>query len=374
MDIPFFKSLSLGGSALFKHREKGIVGIDLGSSSLKLVQLRKEKERAILETYGEISTAHYGGVEMGQSARLVDQKVLEMLEDLIKEANITARQAVVSLPLRVSFVSLLTLPIMNEKDLAEAVHYEARRYIPVPINEVILDWWSLPQGILSDAEREEGLVKEKKFIEVLLVAVHQQVLEKYRSIFKEAGIEIVSFEIEIFSQVRSAIAREVAPILLIDYGAQSTRFTIVDYNIVRMSHNADRGSQDLTLALSRSLGIDFERAEKLKRDTGLSLRPEHQEIKNVIEPLLDHNFSEGIRVMTEYKRRTNHSIKRIVFTGGGSLLKGLIDFSINKFGVEARLSNPFQKVEYPPFLEPALRDLSPIFSTALGLALREMQK
>jgi len=360
MDIPFFKSLSLGGSALFKHREKGIVGIDLGSSSLKLVQLRKEKERAILETYGEISTAHYGGVEMGQSARLVDQKVLEMLEDLIKEA--TARQAVVSLPLRVSFVSLLTLPIMNEKDLAEAVHYEARRYIPVPINEVILDWWSLPQGISSDAEREEGLVKEKKFIEVLLVAVHQQVLEKYRSIFKEAGIEIVSFEIEIFSQVRSAIAREVAPILLIDYGAQSTRFTIVDYNIVRMSHNADRGSQDL------------ERAEKLKRDTGLSLRPEHQEIKNVIEPLLDHNFSEGIRVMTEYKRRTNHSIKRIVFTGGGSLLKGLIDFSINKFGVEARLSNPFQKVEYPPFLEPALRDLSPIFSTALGLALREMQK
>src|SRR3989344_4546380 len=362
MDIPFFKSLSLGGSALFKHREKGIVGIDLGSSSLKLVQLRKEKERAILETYGEISTAHYGGVEMGQSARLVDQKVLEMLEDLIKEANITAKQAVVSLPLRVSFVSLLTLPIMNEKDLAEAVHYEARRYIPVPINEVILDWWSLPQGISSDAEREEGLVKEKKFIEVLLVAVHQQVLEKYRSIFKEAGIEIVSFEIEIFSQVRSAIAREVAPILLIDY------------DIVRMSHNADRGSQDLTLALSRSLGIDFERAEKLKRDTGLSLRPEHQEIKNVIEPLLDHNFSEGIRVMTEYKRRTNHSIKRIVFTGGGSLLKGLIDFSINKFGVEARLSNPFQKVEYPPFLEPALRDLSPIFSTALGLALREMQK
>jgi len=349
-----------------------VLGIDFGSSSLKLVQVRKENERAVLETYGELSCGPYGGMEVGKSVKLVSEKVAEMLRDLIKEANVTSRRAVVAIPLRSSFVTVISLPLMSEADLKEAVPFEARRFIPVPLGEVIIDWWVLPQGI--SGEREEGLTKERKFIDVLLVAIHREVVEKYQGIFKEIGIEVASFEIEVFGQVRSALAREVAPLLLVDFGALSTRFTIVDYGIVRMSHGLDHGSQDLTQALSRSLGIDFERAEKLKRDTGLSSRPEHKEIRAVLEPLVDFAFSEGLRVTSEYRRRSEHSLKRIALTGGGANLKGLVDFCINKFGLEARLVNPFSRVEYPPFLEPALKELGPTFSTALGLALRELQE
>ena len=375
MDIPFFKNLSFAkGLALFKRKEASVLGIDLGSSSLKLVQVRKENERAVLETYGELSSGPYGGMEVGKSVKLVGEKVGEMLRDLIKEANVTSRRAVVAIPLRSSFVTVISLPLMSEADLKEAVPFEARRYIPVPPGEVIIDWWVLPQGISGEREKEEGLAKERKFMDVLLVAIHREVVEKYQSIFKEIGIEVASFEIEVFSQVRSALSREVAPLLLVDFGALSTRFTIVDYGIVRMSHGLDRGSQDLTQALSRSLGIDFERAEKLKRDTGLSPRPEHKEIRAVLEPLVDFAFSEGLRVTSEYRRRSEHSLKRIALAGGGANLKGLVDFCINKFGLEAKLVNPFSRVEYPPFLEPALKELGPTFSTALGLALRDLQE
>ncbi len=375
MDIPFFKNLSLSkGLALFTRKESSVLGIDLGSSSLKLVQVRKENERAILETYGELSAGPYGGMEIGKSVRLVGEKVIEMLRDLIKEANVTSHRAVVAIPLRSSFVTVISLPLMSEADLQEAVPFEARRWIPVPPGEVIIDWWVLPQGISGEREREEGLAKERKFMDVLLVAIHREAVEKYQSIFKEVGIEVASFEIEVFSQVRSVLAREVAPLLLVDFGALSTRFTIVDYGIVRMSHGLDRGSQDLTSALSRSLGIDFERAEKLKRDTGLSSRPEHKETRAVLEPLIDYAFSEGLRVTSEYRRRSGHSLRRVVLTGGGANLKGLVDFSVNKFGLEAKLANPFGRVEYPAFLEPALKELGPTFSTALGLALRDLQE
>ncbi len=374
MDVPFFKNLPASTLALFKEKETSVVGIDFGSSSLKMVQLKKVKERAVLQTYGELALGPYGGGEIGKTAKLVDQKAVEMIKDLMKEANITSRHAVVSIPLRSSFITLASFPVMSDKDLNEAIPYEARRYIPVPTSEVLMDWWVLPPGISGWADKDEGFAKERKFSEVLLVAIHRDVVEKYQNILKEAGMESSSFEIEAFSQVRSLLSREVAPVLIVDLGASSAKVTLVDYGIVRLAHNIDRGFQDLTQALSRALGVDFERAEKLKRDTGLSDRPEHKEIVSVVRPLLEYIFSESLKVATEYRRRSNHSIKRVILTGGGANLKGILEFSINKFGVETKLANPFGKVQYPAFLEPALKEIGPSFSTALGLGLRELQE
>ncbi|MBI2609837.1 type IV pilus assembly protein PilM [Candidatus Giovannonibacteria bacterium] len=374
MDIPFFKNLSLAkGLALFKPKAASVLGIDLGTSSFKIVQLRRDKEQGVLETYGELASGPYGGAEIGKSVKLVDQKIVEMIGDLLKETNATSKSAVVSIPLRNSFVTKISLPLMSETELAEAITYEARRYIPVPSNEVIIDWMLLPQSIASSDREDEGFAKERRFMDVLLVAIHRELVEKYQSIFKTADLNVLAFEIEVFSQVRSVLGREVAPVLIVDIGAQSTRLTVVDYGIVRLSHNLDRGSQDLTQALSRSLNIDFERAEKLKRETGLSGRPEHKEIVGVIQPLLDYIFSEAERVSTDYHQRNNRAIKRVILAGGGANLKGIVDFSINKFGIESSTANPFSRVTYPAFLEPVLKDLGPTFSNSLGLALRALQ-
>lgn len=374
METSFLKKFSLGkGFALFK-RESRVLGVDLGSASLKIVQLRKEKEKAILETYGEIATGPYAGMPVGKSVRLLDTKVLEMLGELMREAKVTAENAVVSIPLRSSFVKIISMPPMSEEELKDAIPYEARKYIPVPTNEVIMDWWVLPRNISSEARNQEGFMKEQGTQEILLVAIHRELIEKYQNIFRSAGLNVSAFEIEIFSQARSVLGRETQPSLLVDMGAQATRFIIVDYGVVRLAHTLDRGALELTDALSRSLGIDFERSERLKKDTGLSSRPEHKEIRGVIEPILDHIFSEGARVGSEYYRRSSRPIKKAWMVGSGALLGGVVDFSVNKFGMEVRLGDPFRKVEYPAFLEDTLKKVGPTFATALGAALREFEE
>lgn len=375
ISIPFVKKLQLPKTLqLWERKGQSVLGIDIGSSSLKAVQLRKEKERAILETYGELATGPYGQAFVGQAVQLVEDKMVEMIKDVIKEAGITTKEAVVSIPLRSSFVTLVDLPQMGEKELAEAVPFEARRYIPVPTQEVVIDWWAIPEGFGTQKQKEdEVFAKKKKTMQVLLVAIHKNIIEKYQSIIKAAGLKAKSFEIEVFSTMRSIIRHELSPILIIDFGASSTKMTMIDYGIVRMSHTIDRGSQDLTSALAKSLGIEFARAEEIKREIGLSPKPEYQQEVGVIEPLLDYVLSDAGRMVEDYRKKSGRAATHVVLAGGGALLNGLVDFTVKRVGLTAKLADPFARLEYPVFLQPVLKDIGPSFATAIGLAMRELK-
>ena len=377
LDISFLKNLPLPTSFWpWKKESESILGIDFGSSSIKIAQLRKQQERAVLETYGELALGPYGGAEVGRASRLVEAKVKEALLDLIKEAVVKAKDAVVSIPVRSSFITVIEMPVMSEGELAEAIKFEARRYIPVPLSEVILDWWVIPEGFAQNTaaeEESEGLGKKKKFMSVLLVAIHNEVIDKYRSLLTAAGLKVSSFEIEIFSAVRALVGNDLSPILMLDFGASSTKVSVVDYGIVRMVYAYERGAQEITEILSGSLGVDFARAEEIKRSVGLSEKPEHQEIKSAIEPLLDHALSEANRVFVDYRRKTGRSVSRVIIYGGGAQLKGLTEKVAEKFGLEASLGQPFSRVEYPALVQPAVKEVGPSFAITIGLALRGLK-
>jgi len=373
MDIPLFKRWSASKKfGLWKKKQQSIIGIDIGSSAIKVVQLKKEKERAVLETYGELAIGPYAQASVGQVSRLIDKKLIEALSDVIKEAGVTAKKTVVSIPLRSSFIIMIELPVSPDNDnFDKIVRFEARKYIPIPLSEVEFDWLKVPPA-LETPQQSNVKAGKKPLSQVLLAAVHKDVIEKYKRIISQAGLYLQGFEIEVFGIARSVISRETYPILLIDFGASAAKMLVVDYGIIRLSHVMEHGSQNLTLALSRSLNVDFSRAEEMKREIGLSNRPEHQEIKNIMEPILDYIFLEANRVMSDYRRKYSRSIGRIILTGGGSLLKGIVDYTVKKFGIEVNLANPFAKVEYPAFLQPVLKQAGPEFSVALGLALREL--
>ncbi|MBI2023777.1 pilus assembly protein PilM [Candidatus Giovannonibacteria bacterium] len=374
MEIPFLNKFSLGnGLALFK-KESGVLGIDFGSANLKIVQLKKGKTRPILETYGEIATGPYAQMPVGKSVRLVDTKAVEMISDLLGEARAKSREASVSIPLRSSFVKIITLPLISEKEITEAIPYEVRKHIPVPLDEVIINWWILPQGEFSKNQGEEGFIKEHKSQEVLLAAIHRDLVQKYQNIFKGAEIGVKSFEIEIFGNARSALNPSLHPSLIIDLGAQTSRYTVIDYGLVRLAHTLDSGSADLTDSISKSLGVDFVRAERLKQDIGFSQRPENKEIRSVIEPVLEYILSEGVRVSSEYGERSGRKINKVCLIGGGALLGGVVEFAINKFGLEVERALPFNKVEHPAFLEDNLKQIGPVFATALGAAMRALEE
>ncbi len=364
--IPFLKDLDL-----FK-KTRNALGVDIGTAGIKVVQIRKEKERAVLETYGEIATGPYANMSVGQSVKLSEDKAVEALKDVLKEANVTATKAVVSIPLKSSFVTVIKIPVIEGKNMSEMIELEARRYVPVAISEVEMDWWVLPEMTEDKSEEEQGSSK-RKFAKVLLVAIHKNVIAKYKDIISRAGLEISGLEIESFSMMRSCVGRETDPVVLIDIGSSAAKMTIVDFGIMMAVHTLPKGSQDLTLAISHSLGVDFSRAEEMKREIGLSELPEHKEIKDIIEPILEYIFADIGRMIRGYQKKHGRTASRVVLTGGGALLKGIVDFSVKRLSLETALADPFSKTEYPAFLSGALKDAGPSFSISLGLALRGLQ-
>jgi type IV pilus assembly protein PilM len=274
----------------------------------------------------------------------------------------------VSIPLKSSLVTVISLPVVSGSRIDEMVNIEARRYIPVPISETLLDWRIIP-GFGGAQEEEAESSEKQKTMHVLLVAIHKDTIEKYKRIIAKSNLELLNFEIEIFSIARSSLAREVSPLLIVDLGASVTKLAIVDHGMVRFVRTISKAAQDLTLALSHSLGVDFNQAEDIKRKIGLSSKPEHREFAATMEPVLDYIFSETSRTILEYQKKHSRAISRIVLTGGGALLAGLAEKAVKQFGVEVSVADPFSKTAYPAFLKNALQEAGPSFSAAVGLAL-----
>ena len=322
-----------------------------------------------METYGEIAIGPYKDANVGQATKLTEDKAVEALKDVLRESNAKSEKAVISIPLHSSFVTVIDLPTVEEKNIGEMIKMEARRYIPLPIAEVEIDWWVLPQGL--ESEVVQGV--DKTMTKVILVAIHKNIIEEYTRVVSSAGLEVTALEIESFSSIRSIISNESAPIVAIDFGASSSKIAIVDGGVIRAAHSIARGSQDLTLALSRSMGVDFSRAEETKREIGLSDLPEHKEIASVISPILEHVLSEVNSFIKNYQRKERRAVERVVLTGGGALLNGLVEFVVKRLGLETSLADPFSKTDYPVFLAGALKESGPMFSVSVGLALRGLQ-
>ena len=359
-------------SSLFSKEVKSVLGVDIGTSAIKIVQLRREHGHVILETYGAIALGPYAGVEIGRATSLPAERIAEALKDVIREANVTTTDAAISIPYSSSLVSVIKLPSSVEKQLAQVVPIEARKYIPVPINEVLLDWFVVSDG--------KGKAATDGKIEVLLVAIHNDTITKFRSIASDATLATAFFEIEVFSATRASLDHGLAPVAVCDMGAATTKFYVVERGLIHESHIINHGAQDLTLAASRGLGITVAQAEERKRKFGLLENTANfsgevgGDLKKSLELSLSPLLSEISRTITTYEARVSQTLGALVLTGGGATLKGLKAFAQQKIQTEIRLADPFGKTQAPAFLEPILKEAGPEFSVAVGLALRRLQE
>jgi type IV pilus assembly protein PilM len=358
---------------LFKQAKESVLGIDITSSSIKVVQIKNVKGKAVLETYGELSLGPYVGVEAGSATNLPPQKIAEALNDLLREAKTTTKNCAFSVPLSSSLVTIIEMPDVGRAELEKMIPLEVRKYIPVNISEVALDWWIIPteEELYGSAEESEPSTGGKK-VEVLVVAVHNEILEKYREIATLAEIAPSFYEVEIFSTIRSILDTEPAPAMVLDFGAAITKLYVVEHRIVRSSHVINRGSQAITQALSRSLGVSTAEAEELKRayDPATANPNTTETISLVISDI----FTEANRVLVSYQKRYNKNVAKVFLTGGGSVLGGIQPMASKAFDSEVVLGDPFMKTETPAFLADILRRAGPEFAVALGIALRKLEE
>jgi len=368
----FFSNLNL-----FKDDDgDSAVGIDIGSSAIKVVEIKKKKGKAVLETYGSIALGSYGEVDIGRVTNLPVEKIVEALKEVLKQSGVMTISSAFSIPVQSSLIFTISLPFqVKESELSTIVSTEARKYIPLAITEVALDYFVLPQ---KESSFEETNNPELSSIlpaktEVFVVAIQNDAVLKYRSVVDKSSLKANFFEIEIFSSVRANFEHELSLVLLMDFGASSTKLSLVEFGMVKSHHTINRGGADISLSISQSLNISFNKAEEFKKEFGLFENSIEKNIADIIKVHIDYIFSETNNVLLGYEKKYNRTISKVIFSGGGSLLKGLKEVASNNFRVEIEIGNPFSKVGTPEFLEKVLETTGPEFAIALGLALRKLQ-
>lgn len=360
--------------SLFAKKEKSVLGVDIGSSSLKVVQLRKEHGQAVLETYGELALGPYGGSEVGQATNLSAEQITETLKDLLREAKVTAKSAGVSIPFARSLLTLVKLPYRKDPvEQKTVIELEARKYIPVPVSEVQLDWFVVPKADDTGVTEPNphAMPEAHETIETLLVAVHNDELSLLQGIVANAGLTASFYEIEIFSTIRAVVEEQVRPVMILDVGAASTKTYVIEHGIVALSHAMSVGSQDITRAISVSTNVSIASAEALKKKEGLSGSVGALEGPEMV---FSRIFAEAHRVLTQYETAHQKSVTSIVLTGGGGVTKELAGYAKNIFSIDVRVANPFAKTEAPAFIRPTLEEIGPEFAVAVGLALRKLEE
>jgi len=370
----FKKILSTGLKSLpkkFIHPATSVVGIDIGSAAIKVVQLRKERGKAVLETYGTLSLGPFADRQAGEVTNLPPEKIVEALKALFSEAGVTTKNAAVGIPAAAGLVFLIELPPqIKPSEFDKVVPTESRKFIPVPISEVNLDWFVIPQRETIYEEEEEEKKTPPRPTEILVAAVPKDILARLKEIASGAELADPLYEHEIFSSLRANLAHEVVPVLIIDFGAAKTKLAIIERGVVRVFHSINRGSADITNNISKSLEIPFAQAEEIKKNEGLLAKDKN--IAGIINLGIDFILGETSNVVLNFEKKYNKSVSEVILTGGGSMLPGVSSKVKEVLKKDVFLSRAFAKTEAPAFLEKTLEKASPEFATAIGLALKKL--
>lgn len=350
---------------LFKKEEVGqTIGLDIGPSSIKVVQLRREKDKIILDTYGEIPLGPYGGMMVGQAVHLGEDKLVEAINDLFKEAKVTARNTVIAIDPSAAYVSLIKVPKVDDDQLRTMIPIEARKYIPIPLTEVQMDWWHIPTT--TNIGAQDGLIN------VVLAAVNNETLTMYERLVKAIGLTNVEYEIHGYSLIRSSAPHTHKMVLYIDIGSQYTTLSLVFQNIVLDMHVMSHGSQESTVQLSKALSVPIDTAEDTKRAFGYKGDFSNPYIKDIMQLSSYPLFGEVARLSLMYERKYNQHIEGIILAGGGARVSGVLDAYSQTVHIAGRIATPFERVQVPEFLSEMIERVGPSYAVALGCALKKL--
>lgn len=348
-----------------KKEEVGqAIGMDIGTSSVKVVQLRREKDKIILDTYGEVALGPYAGMKIGQGVNLGEEKLAEAVMDLFKEAKITARNTVVAIDPAAAYVSLVKVPKVTDEALRTMMPIEARKYIPIPLTEVQMDWWHVPSTVKFGVNDQN--------LSIVLAAVNNNTLTAYDKLVKKLELKNVEYEIHGYSLLRSSPTHTHKMVMYVDIGAQNTTLSLVFQGIVLDMHVISRGSQDSTTQLAKALSVPLDVAEDTKRTFGYKGDVTNPYVKDVMELSSYPLFGEVARLSLMYERKYNQSIEGIILAGGGSRIPGMLSAYSKTVHIAGRLVTPFEQVQVPEFLSEMIERIGPSYAAALGCALKKL--
>ncbi len=332
-------------------QDNSMLGVDIGSSSIKIVQLARGEGFA-LQTYGIVD------IPEPISSQTTDEqinKLAELLSNLMAAAKVSTKNCTMSLPNAAVFTSVIDMPKMADQEMESAMQFEAKKYVPLPFSEVTLSWI-----IISD--NADGAT-----CKVLLIAVPKQIRDIYIKLFTIAGLNLEIIEIEALSLIRSLTTEKDKNDVIIDIGAKVTGLNFVRNGTLQLTRNLSIGGDTITERIGQALNLSLPRAEQFKRDFGLH---NTDFLPEAVKPVLNLIKNEVGQIMGIYKA---HDVvpDRLVLVGGGAQLPGIVEYFSHELGIPATVGDPFAQIAYNESIKPILSRFALHFSVAAGLAMRK---
>jgi type IV pilus assembly protein PilM len=361
----------------FLDLQPEIFGLDISDLSLKIVKLKKRGEFFDVESCDEAEIKS-GIIENGiiKNKDALAQTIKKACEN-VKGKKLKTKYVVASLPEEKSFLEVIQMPKMKEGELSSAVLFEAENHVPLPIDQLYVDF----QIIIP-------IVDHLDHYDILIAAMHKEIVDSYVYCLKKAGLIPVALEVESQAIARALIKSEQSlyPIVLVDFGQTTTDFIIFSGKSIRFTSTLPVSSDQITEAISRGLNISYKEAEKIKQKHDLAGKKTSAEDKKVSEFILPvlNNLSDQIeKYINFYQEHSSHEHlpespekEKIIFCGGGAKMAGFAEFFSKKIKIPAEAGNPLVNIPAKKTNKSSLisEKNSLTFSTALGLALRGSKK
>lgn len=374
---------------LFGESNTSFLGIDIGSSSIKVVELKKKKDKVALVTYGFSDRLAENYTDIN---KLDIKSITSTIESIVRKAGFSSSHNVVSsLPTYTVFSSIINLSgNLNPKDLESAIQWEAKKVVPLPLKDIYLGWQKIGgEGLESknsfwsdnlakikltkdQAKPDTAAPKVKNSNKILLIGAPKNLIKSYAYTFKTLKFNLVSLETEVFGLIRSLIGNDKATSMIVQIGANSTNIFIVDKGVPVLSRSIDVGGLAITKAIGRTLNISLEKAEQFKYD--LAASSQGAAMPKMISDIVAPIFNEIKYVMEVFASKEGYIVEKIILTGGSAMLHGLPDYLSNALDVNVVIGDPWFRVAYPVEIKPVLEQIGPRLAVAIGLAMSEFDK
>lgn len=333
------------------------VGVDIGSKTIKIVEIAREGGKFYLKASGIVGHKSFTPDQINDDKEF--GILAESIKKLHKEAKISSKNVAIALPETQVYTRTIRFPLLTDSEIASAVKWEAEQYIPIPVNEAIIQ-----HQVIERTESPAQVV-------VLLVAAPKVLVEKYAKAVEMAGLTLYSVETELIALVR-ALAPEDQTVLVIDLGARSTNIAISKKSQLVFSRSIPTAGEAFTRAVAQILGVQEAQAEEYKRTYGLSQNQLEGKIKVALEPVFRMISDEVKKAVHFYQsEERGDSPTSAILAGGTAGMPEVASSFTQMLGIEVIVGNPFSKVEVEPEAVKSLAGYAPFYSTSVGLALRE---
>ncbi len=347
---------------------ESIFGLDLSDISVKVFQLEKNGEKYEIRSFGSQSIPE----KSFEDGVVIDkEKIILAIQEAVRKAGpkkINTKKVICSISESKAFLRVLNIPQMDEDSAKEAVKWEIEASIPLSIDNVYYDW----QFINGENRNNQEVIGEKKQ-DILTVAVAKKTVDGLMEVLKGAGLDVYGLEPESIASVRSLIDKNESQesCLIVDLGSKRTSFIITKGNIPFFTSSIHFSSEGITDALAKHFGISVEAAEKMKISKGLENSEEENSIIGVVKPILENLISEIEKTIDFFENISDgeNKIKKIILSGGGANLKGLIPYLSTKLNKEIEGGDPWINLGLNEKLPPISRENSISYSTVIGLAI-----